>query len=86
MIAVVVIMTIVAIMVMAANDHDWSSMTAGISVVVSVSELNRYAALFCDHRWPIVPIRSRKRSTCQEEDCGSGKNQIFHRMLLRPVC
>jgi hypothetical protein len=84
MIAVVVIMTIVAITVMAANDHDWSSMTAGISV--AVSELNRYAALFCDHRWPIIPIRSGKRSTCQEEDCGSGKNYIFHRMLLRPVC
>jgi hypothetical protein len=70
MIAIVVIM---AITVMAANDHNWSSMTAGISVMISVSELNRYAAFLRDHRWPIIPGLG-KRSACQEEDCGSGKN------------
>ena len=70
---IVVLMTIVAITVMAANDHNWRPMTADISVVISVSELNRYAALLCDHHWPIIPGLG-KRSACQEEDCSSGKN------------
>jgi hypothetical protein len=69
-IAVVVIMVIV---VVAANDHNWSTMTAGISIMVSVPELNRYAPLLRDHHWPIIPGLGKRR-TCQEGDCGSGKN------------
>jgi len=57
-----------------------------ISVALSASEVNRYAALFGDHHWPIRRSRSSKRGGPREEirqpGCTGEHHSFFHNLFF----
>jgi hypothetical protein len=80
LVVVMMITVVVVITVMMAAHHNWRMMMAGISAVVSVSAVTRYAALFRDHYWPIGRSRSSKRGTGEKNSdgqCSTGEHQCF---------
>jgi hypothetical protein len=73
------ITVVVVVTAMMAAHHNWRMMMAGISAVVSVSAVTRYA-LFRDHYWPIRRSRSSKRGTGEKNSdgqCSTGEHQCF---------
>jgi hypothetical protein len=79
---VVIVITarvVISAMVVAHHNRRMMMMT-GISVVVSVSEVNRYTTLFRDHQWPLRGGRSRKRGTGEKNSdtqCCTGEHHYF---------
>jgi hypothetical protein len=68
-----------------AHNPDFRVMTTSVPVVVSLSEVDRYASLFRDHRGPIRLRRSRKRGTGQKDSksqCSTGEHRCFFHDVL----
>jgi hypothetical protein len=65
LVTVLVMVLVVVMVAITVTDHHDLMMTTDISVVlvIAVSEVNRYAALFGEHYWPIRWSRCSKRGT-----------------------